>query len=400
MKKGFTLVELLAVIVILAVILVIAVPQINNVIKQTKINSLGGTAKLIAAKVEEASVENEILENNESITCANLVKLDDNYGSCTVSMVNGKGTVTLVGANKFAGITCTGTKDNMTCTEGSAPEYVYTWGAMHYDYTVTNEETCKSVIKQLLLDDGSDEEYATSQSNSVCTNTDAITNEYFQMEYEKGITYTVTNSNACEAYFKNNWKDEPNLDYTYVEEEFEAICNNLDGVENTSEWFADAIAYGSLTYSDISSFVRSTNIYDEFVERSDMLGVTTDYTTLRYATSGYYADKVAKVFKRVDKSGIMRDAICVLYPNASEETLECFELTDYTSGSARLEAVFGNENCENTNLYGNEAFVCENEGFMCAITPSGLYAECRENHYPMIPMCIKRFSNISCDIMD
>ena len=53
MKKGFTLVELLAVIVILAVILVIAVPQINNVIKQTKKNSLGSTAKIIAAKAEE-----------------------------------------------------------------------------------------------------------------------------------------------------------------------------------------------------------------------------------------------------------------------------------------------------------------------------------------------------------
>ena len=120
MKKGFTLVELLAVIVILAVILVIAVPQINSVIKQTKINGLASTAKIIAAKIEEATVENEILESNEALTCANLVKLDDNYGNCDVSMVNGKGTVTIVGANKFAGITCTGTKDNMVCTEGSS----------------------------------------------------------------------------------------------------------------------------------------------------------------------------------------------------------------------------------------------------------------------------------------
>ena len=115
MKKGFTLVELLAVIVILAIILVIAVPQINNVIKQTKMNSLGSTAKIIAAKAEEATVENEILESNEALTCANLVKLDDNYGSCTVSVTNGVGTVTIAGANKFAGITCTGTKSNMNC---------------------------------------------------------------------------------------------------------------------------------------------------------------------------------------------------------------------------------------------------------------------------------------------
>ena len=36
-KKAFTLVELLAVIVILAVILVIAIPQIMNVIKTARI---------------------------------------------------------------------------------------------------------------------------------------------------------------------------------------------------------------------------------------------------------------------------------------------------------------------------------------------------------------------------
>ena len=35
-KKGFTLVELLAVIVILSIILVIAVPSVNRYIKQSK----------------------------------------------------------------------------------------------------------------------------------------------------------------------------------------------------------------------------------------------------------------------------------------------------------------------------------------------------------------------------
>ncbi len=126
MKKGFTLVELLAVIVILAVILVIAVPQINSVIKQTKKNSLASTAKIIAAKAEEATVENEILESSEALTCANLVKLDENYGSCTVTVTNGVATVSINGTGKFSGFTCTGTKSSMTCTEsgGLTPKYV------------------------------------------------------------------------------------------------------------------------------------------------------------------------------------------------------------------------------------------------------------------------------------
>ena len=133
MKKGFTLVELLAVIVILAVILVIAVPQINNVIKETRKNSLGSTAKLIAAKAEEKEVENDALEKTESITCADLVKLDDNYGNCTVTKnsTTGKWEVTIVGAGKFAGYSCTGTKSDMNCTEGSSsssPNWVYAFG--------------------------------------------------------------------------------------------------------------------------------------------------------------------------------------------------------------------------------------------------------------------------------
>ncbi len=123
-KKGFTLVELLAVIVILAVILVIAVPQINSVITQTKKNSLGSTAKLIAAKAEEKEVENEALEITETMTCSDLVKLDDNYNAsgCTITKnAQDKWEVSISGASgkKFEGITCTGTKDNVVCNDGN-----------------------------------------------------------------------------------------------------------------------------------------------------------------------------------------------------------------------------------------------------------------------------------------
>ena len=47
--RGFTLVELLAVIVILAVILVIAVPKVSEVINSSKKASFESSAKTIAS---------------------------------------------------------------------------------------------------------------------------------------------------------------------------------------------------------------------------------------------------------------------------------------------------------------------------------------------------------------
>ncbi len=51
-KNGFTLVELLAVIVILAIILAIAIPGISSMISNATRSSLESDAKLVAKAVE------------------------------------------------------------------------------------------------------------------------------------------------------------------------------------------------------------------------------------------------------------------------------------------------------------------------------------------------------------
>ena len=124
-KNGFTLVELLAVIVILAIILVIAVPKITDTIKNSKKASFESSAKTIAAQAEKKKMEKEILEDAGSINCSDVVKLNDtDYGNCSITFDGNTAKVSLVGKGKFEGLSViNGTKDNATAGEVKMPEY-------------------------------------------------------------------------------------------------------------------------------------------------------------------------------------------------------------------------------------------------------------------------------------
>ena len=121
-KKGFTLVELLAVIVILAVILVIAMPKISEVIKKTRLSSLEATTKMIINSAEKKYTENQVLEQGTNIGCSDVAKLNKNdYGTCKITFDDkGNASVILNGKKdgKFDNLTCSGTKGNITCSEG------------------------------------------------------------------------------------------------------------------------------------------------------------------------------------------------------------------------------------------------------------------------------------------
>ena len=121
-KRGFTLVELLAVIVILAVILVIAVPRIMSVIKDAKLGSIESTAKLIASTAESRYESKKALGLEVgTLKCTDVASLSNDYGKCKITFDdNGVATVIVNGKKdgKFNNLSCQGTKDNMTCTEG------------------------------------------------------------------------------------------------------------------------------------------------------------------------------------------------------------------------------------------------------------------------------------------
>ena len=135
-KKGFTLVELLAVIVILAVILVIAVPQIMSVIESARKGSIESTAKLIAEGAEREYTNRKILGKDTNIECSDVSSMNSNdYGSCVITFDNaGKATVKVTGKGKFEGYTCNGNSTNMECVKGEIPGSTET-AAQYFSYS-------------------------------------------------------------------------------------------------------------------------------------------------------------------------------------------------------------------------------------------------------------------------
>ncbi len=133
-KKGFTLVELLAVIVILAVILIIAMPKISDVIKNSKEASLETTAKLIASQAEKKYTENQVLDGSSTIKCSDVAKISSNdYESCNITFDSkGNAKVTIVGKGKFEGLAIyDGTKDS---AKASAKKDVVETATKYFSY--------------------------------------------------------------------------------------------------------------------------------------------------------------------------------------------------------------------------------------------------------------------------
>lgn len=67
-------------------------------IKNSKIASFESSAKTIAAQAEKKKMEKEILEDTSSISCSDIVKLNDSdYGPCTITFDGNKAKVTITG---------------------------------------------------------------------------------------------------------------------------------------------------------------------------------------------------------------------------------------------------------------------------------------------------------------
>ena len=197
-KKGFTLVELLAVIVILAVILIIAMPKISDVIKNSKESSLETTAKLIASQAEKKYTENQVLDNSSTIKCSDVAKISNaDYESCNITFDSkGNAKVTIVGKGKFEGLQVVdGTKNS---AKASVKKEIVETAAKYFSYEeveggisiigyqkgvvsnveVKDENKCISYLQTL----GGTEEQATT----LCTTNQAVNGLTLQQAVSKG----------------------------------------------------------------------------------------------------------------------------------------------------------------------------------------------------------------------
>ena len=158
LKNGFTLVELLAVIVILAIILVIAVPKVMSVIEDAKKATLESTAKMIASQAEKQKVQNTVLGNDQVITCKDITNINDvDYEDCDIDFDNNTAKVTIKGKGKFDGLyVCNGTKTSAQATdeecETSGGNVVT--GASFLEGLLANEATLNN---GLIVDDTEDQ---------------------------------------------------------------------------------------------------------------------------------------------------------------------------------------------------------------------------------------------------
>ena len=111
-KKGFTLVELLAVIVILAIILAIAVPTISSLILSQRTAAFEANVKMLLKGIDYKYLENPTTNTAAALTTAGAVGLGGvaaDYSTFTV-VATSPASITLVGSStgKFKNCAVTG----------------------------------------------------------------------------------------------------------------------------------------------------------------------------------------------------------------------------------------------------------------------------------------------------
>jgi len=341
-KNAFTLIELLAVIVILAVILVIAIPRILDVIETSKKDSFKNAAQLIADSAEKKKVSDKLLGKDESITCKDVAKInDEDYKSCTIDFdESGIAKVSILGNGKFKGLKITnGTKEDAEVKEITKPTYgmkatEYISNLLEYDgerlkkdntpdeniryygsdpnnYVRFNNELWRIIgvfgnnVKLVRKDSLGDLSWDSSESS---VNTGWGVNEWSQADLKNYLNTMYYGGTSVTCYNRQN-NQTTTCPTNKLDETSKSLIDNHiwntgainwgDVYDSTTELFDTVEFYNAERGSVNGKICSSSNNCNDTVERT----ITwTGYVGLPYITDYAYASSENDCNTKIDKS--------------------------------------------------------------------------------------------------
>ena len=369
MKKkninGFTLVELLAVIVILAVILVIAVPQVLDVIDSAKVGSLESTAKIIADAAEKKYAEYLALgKDTSTIKCNEVSKLNsEDYGTCTISFdENGKATVTIKGKDegKFDGLKCEGTKDNMVCGDiEPLPVINCSFTPSEEDiietakvYTVKDYDACMTNLRSTIIDEiggtedilngicsGTGDGYGGSTSENIVR----IIEENYFTEQEL-IDLNVINVEEIDVYEYVNGQYTYRYGQEYGENDWYTTGINGWGVTLTDKESTEDITSEVCTYINEKPIVSMSGMFAN--SNATLVDLSSFNTSNVTNMSGMFAYSAAT---SLDLSSFDTSKVTIMAGMFSESKATSLDLSNFdTSDVTSVDGMFCNAACVDT----------------------------------------------------
>jgi type IV pilus assembly protein PilA len=206
MKKGFTLVELLAVIVILAIILSVAIPSISGIIEKSQINALISDEKMMvkAAKIYSAVNDNYSPKNVGETKDLPLSELQTNNYISTIK------------SPKDKNLNCSG---YVLITKITNDNYDYT-PVLNCINTIANSSEDGLVAYWKL--DGNAYDYSVNHNNGIVTGTTSVSDRFGiqnQALSFNGTTDSIRVIHNATLDITNNltisaWVNFANLDYS------------------------------------------------------------------------------------------------------------------------------------------------------------------------------------------
>ncbi|HHX16549.1 MAG TPA: DUF5011 domain-containing protein, partial [Mollicutes bacterium] len=121
-KKGFTLIELIATIVVLGIILAITIPAIMGIVRKSTIAAFEKDAKMVLKAIDYKKL-NQPDFNPETLNQANINELlnlsDENYVNLNIYIEDNVPLITIVGKNKWEGFVACGSFRDMKVVDST-----------------------------------------------------------------------------------------------------------------------------------------------------------------------------------------------------------------------------------------------------------------------------------------